>query len=269
MVGDVIESSAQGPIKSGGVKALLKSQVQPFIGGKAVGARGANNLLLVIDRGERETGVYFERVGHIKAANEGKNAPGNKPVGYIPRIRPGHLRAEREIVQRIVEHLVRGCAGAHVRAEEGITLAEGAPQADLEGIVMILARVFEQEVRADCACRCVVDEVLTAGAANELGFEKDLRRKFLFEGDAPVHESWRQQVGTVGVEGGDEGSGVPLLAKESVESCAALRLCDQPQICQLIINPNTCRQLGVPGVAERVGAGQARGKERLTNNFIP
>src|SRR5262249_45449007 len=97
-------------------------QVQPFVGGKAVGAGGTDNLLLVIDRAKGEAGVYFERVGQIKAAHQGKNAPRNKPVGRVPGVRPGYLRAEGEIVQRIVEHLVRGRARALVGAEDGVTL---------------------------------------------------------------------------------------------------------------------------------------------------
>src|SRR5262249_24247062 len=127
-----------------------------------------------------------------------------------------------------------------VGAEDGVTLLEGAPQVDPEGIVMIHAGVLEQEVRAPGARRCVVDEVVNSSAANELGFQKDLRREFLFDGEAPVHEPRRQQMPTVGVECADEGGGVPELAIESVESRAALGSGYQPEIRQLIINPDAC-----------------------------
>ena len=55
LVGDVVKSPAQRPGKSGGMKTLFEVQIQPFIGGEAIGAGRPHDLLLSINRGEGET----------------------------------------------------------------------------------------------------------------------------------------------------------------------------------------------------------------------
>ena len=65
-------------------------------------------------------------------------------------------------------------------------------QAHGEGVVAVVALVFEEEISVYRAVQGVVGEAVDAALLDELQFQKDGLRQLLLEGDAPVQVAWRR-----------------------------------------------------------------------------
>src|SRR5216683_4137576 len=94
MVGDVVESAAQRPIKTQCVKSLLQMQVQGEVVWKAMGPGRLDHLLLLVDHGEGKSGAGLERVAGVEAFHERQPSPGDEAIRRVPPIRPGNLRTK-------------------------------------------------------------------------------------------------------------------------------------------------------------------------------
>ena len=70
--GDVVEASAEGEIVAEEVEAFFQLQVEGKIFGETLGAGLADELLLVGEEIERESGAGFERVSDFELMNDGK-----------------------------------------------------------------------------------------------------------------------------------------------------------------------------------------------------
>ena len=151
--GDVVESSAKSEVVAEEMEALFQLEIQRQVFGEAMLSGFADELLLVGELAEGESGAGFHGVGDFKAMDDRqiekwKVSPGEEAVRRIPRIRAGLLRAEDVVVDVEIERLVGSCAGTSVGAHEHVGFAEIAAESDLERVVVIVARVLQDEVAA-------------------------------------------------------------------------------------------------------------------------
>jgi hypothetical protein len=71
------------------------------------------------------------------------------------------LRTEQRIVDAEVKNLIRVQAGTSVGAHQHVTFPEVVAEAHFEGVVAVVARIFENEVAARAAGRVVGEAVLS------------------------------------------------------------------------------------------------------------
>ena len=81
-----------GQVVAEEVEAFFELEVEGEIFGKALGAGRADELLLVVEQVEGESGAGFEGVGDFELMNDGeleerKVSPGEETVGSVPGIR--------------------------------------------------------------------------------------------------------------------------------------------------------------------------------------
>lgn len=200
VISEIIEPASQGPIEAEGVEAFLKMKVQREIGWETIGARRPHDLLLIVNCGKGKSAAGFDGIPGIEAFDHGQQPPGDEAVGSIPGKRTRGLRAQGQIVERIIEDLVRSGTGARVGSHDRVPLAKGAASVDFEGVITVLAGVLQQKVGGVESRRGVVDEIVNAGSAHEFSFQKDLRGKFSFEGQAPVQKSGSDQIAAINEE---------------------------------------------------------------------
>ena len=93
---------------------------------------------------------------------------------------------------------------------------KGAAQINSEFLVMVFAGVLQNEVGAAGAAGGVVNKIVNADAAHELGFQKNLRGKLALEAHAPVHEARSEQFGAIDGECGEKRCRHALRVIESV-----------------------------------------------------
>src|SRR5262249_17823783 len=182
MISDVVEAAPQGKVKTERIKAFFQMQVERKVIRETMSAWWLDQLLLATDHGEGKTSAKFRGVGSVEAFDQRQQAPGDHAVGSIPRIGPRNLRAQDQIVERIVENLVRSRTRASVRRRHDITFAKWMSQINSQRVKAVLARILECEARALSA---VIDKPMDAAAPQELGLEKNLMRKSAFQGNAP------------------------------------------------------------------------------------
>src|SRR5208282_73602 len=87
-------------------------------------------------------------------------------------------------------NLVGAGAGTSVRAHQHVAFPEVVANAHFQGIVAIVARIFEDEVAAGAAGR-VVDETARAAFFEEFRFQIDGCGKLSLKAQAPVYETGR------------------------------------------------------------------------------
>src|SRR5579872_144334 len=205
--GDVVEAAAEGEVVSEEVKAFFELQVEREIIGEALGTGRADELLLVVEKAEGESGAGFEGVGDFELMNdgqleEGQVSPGEEAVGSVPGKGAGLLRAEDGAVDVEIESLIGAGTRAGVGAHERVIFTEVVTEGELEGGVVIVARVLEEVVGG--VGGGVVDEAAGAALFEELGFKVNRGGKFLFEAEAPVEEAWDLERARVDGEGGGD-----------------------------------------------------------------
>ena len=111
VVGDVLETAAEGPIAAEGVEAFLHEQIQRKVTWEAERSGWLDKLLLVVGDIEGEAVARLERVSDIEFMDDGQlekghQPPGKKAVGCIPGIGTSSLRAEDGTVDVEIEYLV-------------------------------------------------------------------------------------------------------------------------------------------------------------------
>lgn len=172
------------------------------------------------------------------------------------------------------------CAGAGVGDDDHIALAETATQIKLEGVVPVVACVLQDEVAAGQVVRRVVDKVLTAAALQEFGLQEERCREFLFECGTPVQEARRLEALAVNKESGenrrwswDDGateiSGLAGRVEEVVLPFSGIGARDEDKIGGVVDDAHACGELGVAGIVQDVSTGEARGEQRVADDFIP
>src|SRR5579863_10440179 len=149
--GNVVETSAKRQVVAKKMKPFFQLQVQRKIVGETLRPRFPDQLLLIVDFVERESGARFHRVGDFRLMKDGERkkrqiSPREKAVGRVPRIRTRLLRGKNWTIDVEVERLIRARTGSCVGAHQRISLVEVAPQRDLEGVVVILPRVEKDEI---------------------------------------------------------------------------------------------------------------------------
>ena len=258
------------------MEAFFELEVERKIVGKALRAGCAEELLLVGESAERESGAGFEGVGDFELVNdreieEGKVSPGEEAVGGVPGIGTGFLRAEDRIVDAEVEDLIGAGTGASVGAHQHVAFAEVVAEGDLEAVVAVVTGVLEDEVAARSVVESVVDESVIAAALLELGFHVDGIGEFLFEGNAPVEEARNFERAAVDGEGGGDGAGggdasgadcaIGIDGVEEVLPRAGVGAGDQVDGRAVIDEADSGGDFGVAGGVEDIGSGEA-GRER-------
>ena len=148
---DVVEAAAEGEIVSEKVEAFFELEIDGQVGGEPLGVGRSDEFLLVVENVEWESGAGFQRVGDFQLMNhregeEGQISPREEAVRSVPRIGARLLRGKDGAVDVEVESLIGVEAGAGVGAHQRVTFAEGVAEAELEGVVMVLARVLQEEV---------------------------------------------------------------------------------------------------------------------------
>src|SRR5208337_2294362 len=138
-------------------------------------SRRSHQLLQVVVHAERESGAGFAGVSQIERMYEWQlekwqETPGEKAVGRVPRIGARRLRTQDGIIDIEIENLVGTGARPHVRAHHHVALAEAATQAELKGVVMVLARVLQKEIATRLAIDGVVNEAMGLSFLQELRF---------------------------------------------------------------------------------------------------
>ena len=119
--GDVVEAAANCQVVAEEVKAFFELQVQGEIAGKTLRAGRADELLLVGEKVEGESGAGFQGIGEFELVDdrqleERKDTPGEEAVGSVPGIRARLLRAENGIVDIEVESLIGAGAWSACRS---------------------------------------------------------------------------------------------------------------------------------------------------------
>src|ERR1700724_109241 len=190
---DVVEATAEGEIVAEEMKALFELEVEGDIVRKALCAGFANELLLVGEEIERESGAGFERVGDFELMDDGKLeqrkvSPGKESVGSVPEIGARLLGTEDGVVNVEIESLIAVGAGAGVGAHEHVSFAEVVAERNLQAVVTIFTCVLEEVISVGAVVESVVDESVGAATVEELSFQIDCGGKFLFEGEAPVEK---------------------------------------------------------------------------------
>ena len=203
--GDVIEAAAEGQVVAEEMEAFFELQVEGEVVGEAVGAGLADELLLVVEEAEGESGAGFHRVGEFELMDYGQLeereiSPGEEAVGSVPGIGAGLLGAEDRAVDVEVERLIGAGAGAGVGTHDHVAFAKAVAERNLEGVVAVVACVLEEEVAVGGASQRVVDEAAGAAAVEEFGFQIDGGGQFLFEAEAPVEGTWDLEGAGVGGE---------------------------------------------------------------------
>src|SRR5579862_2583282 len=145
---NVVEAAAQGQVVAEKMEPLFELQVQRDYVGIALCAGRTDELLLVGEQVVGESGAGFERIGDFELVEDGKFeerevSPGKKAVGSVPGVGAGLLGAKDGTVDIEVEGLTGVGAGAGVGAHQHVTPAEVVAQADLQGLVVVGARVVE------------------------------------------------------------------------------------------------------------------------------
>ena len=170
--------------------------------------------------------------------------------------------------------------GASVRAEDLITLAKAALQADLQGIVAIIASILEEVVTVHRSIQRVVSKTMHSAFFEELYFQKDGRWQLLLEANAPVEVSWRCQIVPVHRERGRHGywhagrfpvriCRISARIEKVIDPLPIEGLVDQSQVGCVIDNSNSRRELGIAFIVENVSSGEARREQRSPHDFIP
>src|SRR5258708_17192146 len=109
---DVVEAAADGPVIAEGVESFFDVCVQREPHGEATRAWGLDELLLIIDDVEGESGADLGGIGEIEAFHEREQAVGEEAVRSVPRVGTELLGAELRVVDVEVEDLVGTIAGA-------------------------------------------------------------------------------------------------------------------------------------------------------------
>ena len=126
---DVAEAAAEGKIVAEEMKAFFELQVEGDVVREALCAGFANELLLVGEEIERESGASFEGVGDFELMDDGKLeqrkvSPGEEAVGSVPGIGTRLLGTEDGVVNVEIQSLIAVGAGASVGAHEHVSFAE-------------------------------------------------------------------------------------------------------------------------------------------------
>src|SRR6266536_296209 len=159
------------------MESLFKVQVEREVLGKTMRPWRLNQLSLGVDHRKGEPGTGFAGVADIEAFEQGQPSPGNEAIGSVPGIRSGDLRADGQIIEGIVEHLVGSRTGASVRGGNDVALAECAAQVNLESVIAVAASILQKETRAVRVGAGVVHESIRAIPLKEFRFQENLRRK--------------------------------------------------------------------------------------------
>src|ERR1700758_927107 len=109
--GDIVEAPAEGEIVAQEAKAFFQLHVEGKISREAVSSGGADELLLIGEFIEGESGARFDGIRDFHLMNdgqfeEGEISPRQEAVGCIPRIWTGQLRAKKIAVDVEVESLI-------------------------------------------------------------------------------------------------------------------------------------------------------------------
>src|SRR5438045_3846585 len=91
VIGDVVETAANCPIESDGMKTFFQMQVEGEITRETISSRGRDQLLLRRYHCEGESRAPFKRVAGVEAFHEWQQSPGDEAVGRVPRIGAGDL----------------------------------------------------------------------------------------------------------------------------------------------------------------------------------
>src|ERR1019366_5839477 len=183
--------------------------------------------------------------------------------------RAGLLRTEQRVVDAEVESLIRVEAGTGVGAHQHVAFPEVVAEAHFEGVVAVVARIFENEVAAGAAGR-VVGEAARAAFFEEFRFQIDGGGELSLEAQAPIYETGSLE--RVSVHGKCSGHGRgkhAVRVEEIVFALTGERTGDEEQERRIVDQTDSCGKLGVARVVENVGSGEARREERSADDFIP
>ena len=282
--GNVIEPAADSEVIVEQVKTLFELKIQRKIIGKALGARFAQKLHLVVQEIERESGAGFHRIGDFELVKDGKReqgeiSPGKKAVGSVPGIGSGLLRAENRVVDVEVEDLIGAGTGAGVGAHHHVSFAEVAAQGNLESVIGVVASVLENEVAADGVVASVVNKSAGAAALKVFGLRVDGCGKLLFKADTPIDKARDAEIGGIGSEGSENGccggdasgrrGAVGVGGEKCVLASTRKRTGYEKDWGFFVDEADAGGELGVSRVVEDVGSGEARSDFVVVDEIVP
>src|SRR5208282_4190 len=275
VAGDVVETAAQSPEISEEMEALLELKVQRKIIGEAMRSGRANQLLLIVGDVEWESRTRLEGIGDLGSVNDGQFekrhvSPGQEAIGGVPGVGPRLLWTEQRAVDVEVENLVGAGARTGVGAHQHVAFPEVVAEAQFDGVVAVVARIFEDEVAAGAAGR-VVDEAAGTAFFEEFRFQIDGGGELSLEAHAPVYETRRLE--GVSVDGKRSRHGPGKHAGGRIEKIVGAlpgeRTGNEEHERWIVDQTDSCGKLGVARVVEDVGSCEARREERSADDFVP
>src|SRR5579864_2710042 len=280
---NVVEAAAEGQIVAEKVKTLFQLDVEREIVGETLGAGCADELLLVGEQVVGESSAGFEGVGDFKLMDDGQLeqrevSPGEEAVGCVPRIGAGLLRAQNGAIDVEVEGLIGVGAGAGVGAHQQVGFAEVVAERNLQGMVMILARVLKEVVSVGSVVEGVVDESVGAAAVEKLGLQIDCGGEFFFERKAPVEGARGLQRATIDGEGTGHRAGGGDAVRDAlgirdriknILACAGEGAGDQEDGSGVVDEADAGGEFGVAGTIENIGSGEPGREDGVADDFIP
>src|ERR1019366_3061304 len=181
--------------------------------------------------------------------------------------RAGLLRTEQRVVDAEVESLIRGEARTGVGAHQHVAFPEVVAEAHFEGVVAVVARIFENEVAARAAGH-VVGEAARSAFFKEFRFQIDGSGELALEAYAPVYETGSLE--RVSIDGECSGHGKHAgRVEEIVGALADERTGDEEQERRIVDKTDSCGKLGIARVVEDVVSSEAWREERSADDFIP
>src|SRR5262249_20446228 len=181
------------------------------------------------------------------------------------------LGTELWVVDVEIKNLIGAGVGVRVGGEQHVTVVEGATSPNLEGVVVVLTSVLEDEVPVGShGVSEIVGQAVDATLLDVFGLEIDVRREFAFKSNAPVHEPGSLQRVRVSRKSGGDGAGdQPVGREERVLASAALRTSDEKDRSGIVKEPNPGGKLGFAGVVQNVRGGEPRRDQGVTNDLVP
>ena len=242
------------------MESLFDVGVQREPRGETARTRGLDDLLLIVDDVERESGADLAGIGEVETLHERKQAVGEKTIGSVPRVGTRLLGTELRVIDVEVEDLAAASMGADVRGGDHVAVSKGAACADLKPVIVILPCIGQRELPVQVGeVGEIVNEAVNATLPDVLHFQINVGRELAFKGEAFVQDARRLQGMQIGSKGRENrpADWKAVLVKELIDACSGTGTGDKKDRGRVVKDPESGGKLGVSAAVQDPGSGEA------------